>query len=421
MKNSNRQKGFSLIMMAIVLIITGLIMAGIAASLNLHLKNKAISDTQKHITEVQNALQNYVATNNRLPCPSSLTAAATAAVEGAPAAGANCAAAGVTIVPGANPVIIGAVPFRALNIPREMTFDGWGNRLTYAVTRKLLPAANGGTEDINASTVGAITYLDEKGVTYAGNTHALISHGRVGRGAYNASGTLVLPCNVGTTEGDNCDWQNAATSPANAIHFTSVPYVSSELAAGFTDDISVISKINSAQPPGSLYDFFPTCGVNQKLQNTGSRLECRNLPAVNIVSCPQGFLARITNGAPTCTPDPILYVTGGPGGVGYTTVNSGSIWCNWGSHRASPFVSGISVNGNPGTVTVNSEADVCNPAVNPIFTNYQTNWTPVQRQNYRNNNGGQPPPRHICEKAPATGIRGISYSTTTGCYSLGFQ
>ncbi len=66
MKTSN---GFSLIEMAVVLIIIGLLMGGLLSPLSASLSLHKIKLTQERLEEIKEALLGFVLINERLPCP----------------------------------------------------------------------------------------------------------------------------------------------------------------------------------------------------------------------------------------------------------------------------------------------------------------------------------------------------------------
>jgi prepilin-type N-terminal cleavage/methylation domain-containing protein len=79
-KLSSKQSGFSLIEMAIVLVILGFILGGVVGGLSAQRDVQRSNDTKKQLDEIRNALIGFVQINNRLPCPASLTSQGRAAV-----------------------------------------------------------------------------------------------------------------------------------------------------------------------------------------------------------------------------------------------------------------------------------------------------------------------------------------------------
>ena len=69
----NHLQGFSLIEMAVVLVIIGLVMGGVLKGLGSQLEQKKVRDTQERIKEASEAIMAFAIANRRLPCTASLT------------------------------------------------------------------------------------------------------------------------------------------------------------------------------------------------------------------------------------------------------------------------------------------------------------------------------------------------------------
>lgn len=65
------QTGFSLLEMAVVLVILGLLLGGLLGPLSEQQRNKAQNQVEQQLTEIENALLGFAAANGRLPCPAS--------------------------------------------------------------------------------------------------------------------------------------------------------------------------------------------------------------------------------------------------------------------------------------------------------------------------------------------------------------
>jgi len=141
---SQKNSGFSLLELAMVLAIVGFIMGGLLPTLSTQVDIQRIKDTRKQLEEVKDALIGFAAANGRLPCPASTTSNGyesfcTSASPGcgtetfyptaAPAHG-NCKYPHDGLVPA---VTLGLSPVDS----QGYMVDAWSNRIHYAVTTVL--------------------------------------------------------------------------------------------------------------------------------------------------------------------------------------------------------------------------------------------------------------------------------------------
>ena len=178
------QNGFTLIEMAIVLMIVGLLLGGLLVPLSAQMDQRNISDTQKAMSEIKEAIIGYAMANGRLPCPAKATIATGTTNAGV----ADCTLA------------TGVLPWATLGVNET---DAWGNRFTYRVTSNFADATDGtGAASCAVTTgvsfqlcsVGNLNVLSAAsgGVTIAGNVPAvIISHGKNRAGAYTPQWTQV--------------------------------------------------------------------------------------------------------------------------------------------------------------------------------------------------------------------------------------
>jgi type II secretory pathway pseudopilin PulG len=265
--------GFTLVEVAIVVLIAGLLLVPFLKGLEIWNERQAIKTTRENIKEVHLALSRYVAANNRLPCPGVASLPDSDPNFGA-SVDCNTAAAGpgLSIVPGEQPgtqVVIGAVPFRELSIPADVVSDAWGGRMTYAVTRNLAttPPPPGGFNQ-NA---GAIRFINETGgdvIDPGRGLYALISHGRSGEGGYSkAGGVLRGACPSGTPESENCDFANAVFRTMN---------ITEASGASYFDDYAAVQR--NLVVPGDIDSALPNCTAGQYLTTVAGEATCVALP-----------------------------------------------------------------------------------------------------------------------------------------------
>lgn len=209
----NDQSGMTLIDMAMVLMVLGLLLTPALGTYKNWKIEKERGETQKNQLAINKAIADYYFINGEYPCPAN------------PALGPQDANYGVADCPATltagGAAYIGGVPFTELLLPTDATLDGFRNKFTYAVSANLVNGATfaaGGQLDTQARdcTTGALASAHS-------DTHFIIlSHGENGVGARTANGTPRQACPAaGTnTETENCDGdvtfveQNCAASSA---------------------------------------------------------------------------------------------------------------------------------------------------------------------------------------------------------------
>lgn len=204
------QQGFTLVEMAIVLLIIGLLLGGLIPTLSAQMESQRISETRKQMDEIQQALIGYTLANGRLPCPANPAIATGQAGAGMEAkTGTSC-----TNV--ANNAAWGVLPWATLGVNET---DAWGNRLTYRVSSDfaddIVTTTYGGCAPATSPTQATfalcsngnldILSASSGGTSVAANVPAVvISHGKNSAGAYTQQGTQ-LPVGSDADEQENSD------------------------------------------------------------------------------------------------------------------------------------------------------------------------------------------------------------------------
>jgi prepilin-type N-terminal cleavage/methylation domain-containing protein len=206
---TTRQQGFTLIEIAIVLMIVGLLLGGMLVPLTAQMEQQKVSASEKQLAEAREALIGYALANGQLPCPAN-----PALATGQPGAGI------ARTPPCTNGNSAGVLPWATLGISET---DAWGNRFTYRVSsdfadalgttfgkdqngNNCIPAitptqatfalCSAGTLDVLAAAGGANVAIDVPAV--------IISHGKSGSGAYTQQGTQ-QPLSGNADEQENSD------------------------------------------------------------------------------------------------------------------------------------------------------------------------------------------------------------------------
>ena len=270
--NKQTAGGFSLIELAIIMTIAGLMVATALSTFDAYTKRKAFNTTDERINNIQLAFGRFVAEYGRLPCPADPTLPATDADAGKE----NCRPGGlayptlspegcnghcriegarqqfgslnpsayptngVAVMPGLEKdrVLRGVVPYKTLGLALREGYDGWGTMMTYAVT-ELLSSSHLVSNDesppfgtINyEKRYGAISIMvwdeaagidDDVPYTYSiaedgtveGDKFAwpfvLLSHGPDTKGGWTVGGTQAVPCTGQGRDIRNCDPESAS-------------------------------------------------------------------------------------------------------------------------------------------------------------------------------------------------------------------
>lgn len=212
-----KSSGFSLVEMAIVLVITGLILGTVIGAMNVQVTGQRIKETQERQRVIKDALINYIRQNSKLPCPALITLADDHASAGIP----NCTSGTNSIdVPAVDSAFYGAIPWKELGLSPEAVKDAYGRRFTYIVTYAatlstlnisgltgnllLYPTATDATANTNRLNPcnGTLSVCDNLAVV------AIISHGANGYGAYSNQGSLLSDASASDNEKENSDHAN---------------------------------------------------------------------------------------------------------------------------------------------------------------------------------------------------------------------
>lgn len=159
-----RAAGFSLIEVAVVLLVITILAGGVMFAVRVQLEQRQITETREALAEAQEALLAYAASNGRLPCAAQGPGPGDGQEQEANRPiGARCSAAALR----------GHLPWATLGI---RGIDGWNRRLAYVVSAGLTaaPCSAGGTPPncLSLDTEGTVTISGRDG---AGNEIALTS------------------------------------------------------------------------------------------------------------------------------------------------------------------------------------------------------------------------------------------------------
>ncbi|WP_137936666.1 prepilin-type N-terminal cleavage/methylation domain-containing protein [Chitinivorax sp. B] len=175
--------GFSLVELVVVLLVLGLIMAGVMGPLSAQQEARRVNESRLTLDAALEALAGYAMANGGLPCPAVGTIATGS--NGAGVAPANC-------VFGPGSVAVGVLPWVTLGLPEN---DAWGHRMTYAIALDFDAQASK-TPKFTLNSTGRIdvyTRLPQINTNrqVLGAPMLILSHGKRGQGAFMSDGSQI--------------------------------------------------------------------------------------------------------------------------------------------------------------------------------------------------------------------------------------
>jgi len=244
---NNRDRGFSLLELSIVLLLIALVAGMGLSSGKSVLDSSKVTSTNNRLAAIETALTAYRQANNRIPCPANGTVlpGTTYGYEaGNPGA---CAGANYTTTISGVTVVEGVVPVRTLNLPDEFMYDGWGEKIGYAVTTTMT-GTNAFLNYGDGANCGLLTVYGPGGasggiIRSSNAAYVLISYGPNGHGGF-FSNNPVTRVNASSNNAD--EWMNChcgSTGADTGYHGTYVqqdPTVTTSHAGDYTynfDDI----------------------------------------------------------------------------------------------------------------------------------------------------------------------------------------
>ncbi|WP_219118834.1 prepilin-type N-terminal cleavage/methylation domain-containing protein [Janthinobacterium sp. UMAB-56] len=193
---ARRQRGFSLIEIAIVLVIVGLMIGGLVTPLTVQLEQRKVAETQKALDEAKEALTGYALRYGYLPCPAISSGNGLEDRRGTRCNGEKR---------------VGFLPWASLGLRPG---DSWNNLLRYSVT----PAFSDSGQLFSLTTPRDISIVTRNGgallqATALNDIPAMImSHGKNGFGATSAQGRRqAVPF------GNNVDERNNASNATTVL------------------------------------------------------------------------------------------------------------------------------------------------------------------------------------------------------------
>jgi prepilin-type N-terminal cleavage/methylation domain-containing protein len=209
---SSHQCGFSLVELAIVLVIVALLSGGLLLGLSGQRDQVQSKEARQQLETIREALIGYAMTNGRLPCPAPANLPDTD-----PAAGK------ALTPPCENALRFGVVPWVTLGLSET---DPWGNRFTYFASSKFTGALTADAQASFTLSTGSATAVpaDNSGTANVKDNNldvasdvpaVIVSHGSRSAGAFQPTGAQLSGAVGDEAENANADLTFIAHTPTD--------------------------------------------------------------------------------------------------------------------------------------------------------------------------------------------------------------
>lgn len=184
-------RGFTLIELAVAMFILVLLLGSILVPLATQVEQRQISDTQRTLEEVKEALVGFAVVNGYLPCPDTDNDG----LENANAGAGQCS----TV---ASSISVGNLPWQTLGMASA---DVWGNRFRYVVREPFARRSPDTPFSLNTTTpnVRVCASATCGSILTSNAVAAILSYGKNGYGATNSLSGTVNPAPTSADELEN--------------------------------------------------------------------------------------------------------------------------------------------------------------------------------------------------------------------------
>ena len=187
----HKTRGFTLIELAVAMFILVLLLGSILVPLATQVEQRQVSDTQRTLEEVKEALTGFAVVNGYLPCSDTDNDG----LENVNAATGFCS----TV---ASNISVGNLPWQTLGVASA---DVWGNRFRYVVHEQYARRSPASTFTLNTTSpnVRACASSTCGSILASSAVAAILSYGKNGYGATNSLSGAVNPAPTSADELEN--------------------------------------------------------------------------------------------------------------------------------------------------------------------------------------------------------------------------
>jgi prepilin-type N-terminal cleavage/methylation domain-containing protein len=216
-----RTRGFTLIEMAIVLVVIGLVVGAGLTAVSPIIAGTKTTATRTKMERIEAALLVHAIRNSCLPCPAttnSATGASTFVTETA-----NCDA-------NATPCTVefGVVPWQELELPLDDILDGYNYRIGYGIARAIAGTSGMNRTGTNYAPLGTLTVNNTAGAAVTTQAaYVLVSFGQNSEGGFSRAGVAKAATQGSANEDENNDAdttyvQDQPIDVGGATHFDDI-------------------------------------------------------------------------------------------------------------------------------------------------------------------------------------------------------
>ena len=224
--------------------ILSIVVTALLATSNSRFNSDKLRASNNNIPIIYKALEKYLLTNKKLPCPASLREIkSSSTIYGVAASSSDCISTGVYkgTGSGAANLVYVMIPTQTLGLDSKLAEDAYGNKLFYIVDKRLTrtDVALNSFEDVIKNSTLIQVNNDTIELTHSA-LFIIMSRGSNGLGAFNANSSDIANISIGDETSNDLISINNSTSPPTS-NFDNV-FIAASVNSSFDDIIFYKTK-----------------------------------------------------------------------------------------------------------------------------------------------------------------------------------